>query len=143
MTNMELLHIADQKGHSVRYENLPKIQSLSLEAGCCYIGIDKHLSGTQEKEHLAHELGHCEYGGFYNRHSKYDIRAKAERRADKWAFSRLVPYGQLMQAVRNGVTEVWELAELFDVSCEFMHRAIKYYETVIYNSKKQEEVQIL
>ena len=32
---------------------------------------------------LAHELGHCEYGGFYNRYSQFDIRAKAERRADK------------------------------------------------------------
>ena len=85
----------------------------------------------QEKEALAHELGHCEYGGFYNRYSKYDIRAKAERRADKWAFARLVPYGRLMQAVRHGVTEVWDLAELFDVSCEFMQRAIAYYKTAI------------
>ena len=85
----------------------------------------------QEKEALAHELGHCEYGGFYNRYSRYDIRAKAERRADKWAFAKLVPYGQLVQAVRHGVTEVWDLAELFDVSCEFMQRAIAYYKTAI------------
>ena len=80
---------------------------------------------------LAHELGHCEYGGFYNRYSKYDIRAKAERRADKWAFAKLVPYGRLMQAVRHGIAEVWELAELFDVSCEFMQRAVDYYKTAI------------
>ena len=131
MTTTDLLHVADRKGHSVHYENLPKIQSLSLEADRCYIGIDKRLYGMQEKEHLAHELGHCEYGGFYNRYSKYDIRAKAERRADKWAFTKLVPYGQLMQAVRHGVTEVWELAERFDVSCEFMQRAIAYYKTAI------------
>lgn len=36
-----------------------------------------------------------------------------------------------MKAVLHVVTEVWELAEPFDVSCEFMHRAIAYYKTAI------------
>ena len=132
VTNDDLYGIAERRGHVVVCESLTETPSFSLQTNKrCYIAIDQRLNVQQEREALAHELGHCEYGGFYNRYSKYDIRAKAERRADKWAFARLVPYGQLMQAVRHGVTEVWDLAELFDVSCEFMQRAIAYYKTAI------------
>ena len=132
VTNDDLYGIAERRGHVVVCESLTETPSFSLQTNKrCYIAIDQRLNVQQEREALAHELGHCEYGGFYNRYSKYDIRAKAERRADKWAFARLVPYGRLMQAVRHGVTDVWELAELFDVSCEFIHRAIAYYKTAI------------
>ena len=132
VTNNDLYGIAERRGHVVVCESLTETPSFSLQTNKrCYIAIDQRLNVQQEREALAHELGHCEYGGFYNRYSKYDIRAKAERRADKWAFARLVPYGRLMQAVRHGVTEVWDLAELFDVSCEFMQRAIAYYKTAI------------
>lgn len=132
VTNDDLYGIAEKSGHVVVCERLNESPSLSLQTNKrCYIAIDARMDPVHEREALAHELGHCEYGGFYNRYSKYDIRAKAERRADKWAFAKLVPYGQLMQAVRHGVTEVWDLAELFDVSCEFMQRAIAYYKTVI------------
>ena len=132
VTNDDLYGIAERRGHVVVCESLTETPSFSLQTNKrCYIAIDQRLNVQQEREALAHELGHCEYGGFYNRYSKYDIRAKAERRADKWAFAKLVPYGQLMQAVRHGITEVWELAELFDVSCEFMYRAISYYQTAI------------
>lgn len=132
VTNDDLYGIAERRGHVVVCESLTETPSFSLQTNKrCYIAIDQRLNVQQEREALAHELGHCEYGGFYNRYSRYDIRAKAERRADKWAFARLVPYGRLMQAVRHGVTEVWELAELFDVSCEFMQRAIAYYKTAI------------
>lgn len=132
VTNDDLYGIAEKRGHVVVCESLTETPSLSLQTNKrCYIAIDQRLNVQQEREALAHELGHCEYGGFYNRYSKYDIRAKAERRADKWAFTRLVPYGRLIQAVRHGITDVWELAELFDVSCEFMHRAIAYYKTAI------------
>lgn len=132
VTNDDLYGIAEKSGHVVVCERLNESPSLSLQTNKrCYIAIDARMDPVHEREALAHELGHCEYGGFYNRHSKYDIRAKAERRADKWAFTRLVPYGQLVKAVRDGLTENWELAEHFGVSCEFMARATAYYCTTI------------
>lgn len=129
MTTDTLLTLAQAKQHEVIYTHSSSAFSVELEK--CYIAIPTTLDRKHEKQALAHELGHCEYGGFYNRYSKYDIRAKAERRADKWAFSKLVPYGQIMEAVHQGFTEVWELADHFDVSCEFMSRAIEYYKTAI------------
>lgn len=131
MTSADLYALANAHGHAVVRLDLVETPSMSLEGKRCYIALGRYLSEKSEKEALAHELGHCEYGGFYNRYSPYDIRAKAERRADKWAFSKLVPYGQVMAAVKQGITEVWELAEYFDVSNEFMVRALAYYKTVI------------
>ena len=134
-TLLDLYEYAEDQGIDVDWVPLEQATSLSipLPDGSYAIAVNPWKLDTLEQETvcLAHELGHCEYGGFYNRYSRYDIRAKAERRADKWAFARLVPYGRLMQAVRHGVTEVWDLAELFDVSCEFMQRAIAYYKTAI------------
>lgn len=85
VTNDDLYGIAERRGHVVVCESLTETPSFSLQTNKrCYIAIDQRLNVQQEREALAHELGHCEYGGFYNRYSKYDIRAKAERRADKW-----------------------------------------------------------
>lgn len=85
MTADTLLTYAQSRKHEVIYTNTSIAFSVE-ESRQCYIAIPRGLSSVDEKEALAHELGHCEYGGFYNRHSKYDIRAKAERRADKWGF---------------------------------------------------------
>lgn len=92
VTNNDLYGIAERRGHVVVCESLTETPSFSLQTNKrCYIAIDQRLNVQQEREALAHELGHCEYGGFYNRYSRYDIRAKAERRADKWALPDWCP----------------------------------------------------
>lgn len=129
METADLYDLADQRGYIVFYHDLPLTQSVSLDNGC--IGLDIHLQGALEKEHLAHELGHCEYGGFYNRYSRLDIREKSERRANKWAYMKLVPIGELRQAVLDECREPWELAERFGVSCSFMCDIIAFYQNAI------------
>lgn len=130
-TNERLLALAEQKGYEVIYAQLENNSSFAVEVDTCLIAVAKNLSRINEKERLAHELGHCEYGGFYNRHSHFDIRAKAERRADKWAYYKLVPPGAVVRAMTQGVREPWELAEAFDVSCEYMQGALDYYRSVM------------
>lgn len=82
---------------------------------------------AQERVHLAHELGHCETGSFYNVYSSLDIREKQEQRADRWAVSHLVPVEEFMSALSEGVVEVWELAEFFDVTEDFIRKAAEIY----------------
>ena len=71
---------------------LPQTGSLSLlsPSGQCYIALDPSLSDTQQRVRLAHELGHCETGSFYNRYSPYDLRERCEhhRAADPGAGAR-------------------------------------------------------
>ena len=103
--------------------------SIMLEDGSCYIGMDKSVQdgSVEERVHLSHELGHCLTGSFYNINTAVDSRQRHENKADKWAVQKLIPVDDLDYAVGNGCTELWELAELFGVTEQFMRKAVCYY----------------
>lgn len=103
--------------------------SIMTEDGSCYIGIDESVQdgNIQERVHLGHELGHCITGSFYSIHTAVDCRQRHENRADKWAVKQLIPVDELDIAVANGCTEIWELAEHFGVTEQFMRKTVCYY----------------
>lgn len=103
--------------------------SIMLEDGSCYIGIDESVQdgGVQERVHLSHEIGHCATGSFYNIHAAIDHRQRHENRADKWAIQQLITVDDLDEAVAQGYTEIWELAEHFGVTEDFVKKAVCYY----------------
>lgn len=80
------------------------------------------------RENFAHELGHCITGSFYCVYAAADIRARHEYRADKWAAHYLLPPDKLQEAVDDGCTEPWQLAERFGVTEEFVRRAVYIYQ---------------
>ena len=132
MFNVAALYdLAKQQNIEVLEYSMPTNESMSLmgDGGQCYIGMDPGAidGGIQERVHLAHELGHCVTGSFYNRYSNFDCRQRHENRADKWAIHQLITEDALDQAVADGYTEVWELAELFGVTEQFMRKAICLY----------------
>lgn len=98
-------------------------------SGQCYIGMDPFQIETEadERVHLAHELGHCVTGSFYNAYSEIDIRERHEIRADRRAAAWLVPVEELRYALECGITEIWNLAEHFCVTEDFMRKAIDGY----------------
>ena len=103
--------------------------SLMMPDGACYIGMDDRVAdgGIQERVHLGHELGHCVTGSFYNIHAAVDCRRRHENRADKWAIEQLLPVEALDDAIAEGCTEVWELADRFQVTEEFVKKAVCWY----------------
>ena len=76
---------------------------------------------------MGHELGHCITGSFYNIHTAVDCRQRHENRADKWAIHTLIPVDALDDAIAHGCTEIWDLAEHFGVTEDFMRKAVCYY----------------
>ncbi len=135
----ELYCIAEQSGTQIICFDLPQTVSVSVltDSGSCCIGLDPFRIETaaQERVHLAHELGHCETGAFYSLCSDAQIRARCENRADRWAIKTLVPAPALLRALESGTTDLWELAELFDVTEDFMRKAVNHYkvtEKIIY-----------
>lgn len=100
-----------------------------FEDGTCAIGIDPWKMETVEKEivSMAHELGHCKTGAFYNKYAKRDIRKKHENRADKWAIKELISAEDLDEAIADGHTEMWDLADYFHVTEEFMRKTVCWY----------------
>lgn len=133
MTNnpLDLYIYADNHGIEVNWFDLAQAPSLSvpLPGGSCAVAINPWKMDTLAAEtvSLAHELGHCETGSFYNQAATLDVRQKHENRADKWAIRQLIPADALDQAVADGYTELWQLAEYFGVTEEFMKKAVCLY----------------
>ena len=126
-----LYDIAAQQDIPVVPFPLEKTGSLSYmdDRGHCFIGIDPSLrdGAVRERVHLSHELGHCVTGSFYNIHAAVDCRRRHENKADKWAVQALIPVEELDDAIADGCTEVWELAERFGVTEEFIRKTVCYY----------------
>lgn len=127
----DLYTLAEQQNIEVIETSLPENGSLSLmdDKGNCYIGIDESVmdGDVLERVHMGHELGHCLTGSFYNRYSPYDLLQRHENRADKWAIVHLVSEDALDEAVAGGCCEIWNLAERFGVTEQFMKKAVCYY----------------
>lgn len=131
MELLELYQLADAEHIPVYSFDLPQTHSLSLmnNDGSCAVAIDPFgLNSTKdEKIRLAHELGHCITGSFYNRYSDFDIKARSEYKADKWAIKKLVPEDELQNAFKQGIVEPWNLAEYFNVTEDFIIKAVNCY----------------
>ena len=127
----DLYDFAQQQNIEVIPLPLPENGSMSImeEDGSCYIGMDASIrdGGREERVHLSHEIGHCVTGSFYNIYAAIDCRQRHENRADKWAVSHVISVDDLDEAVAEGCTEIWELAERFGVTEEFVRKAVCYY----------------
>lgn len=127
----DIYRIAEDQHITVDYFRLSKREALSLmdDNGQCYIAIDPHRisSKLDERNKLAHEVGHCVTGSFYNQYAAIDSRQRHENRADKWAILQLIPVDELVEAIAEGNAEFWELAERFGVSEQFVKKAVCLY----------------
>jgi len=127
----ELYRQAEELNIPVYHVPLPLTGSMSLMAddGSCAIGLDlpHRRSRNERRVRLAHELGHCVTGSFYNRSCPWDLRQRHENRADKYAIRKLIPVEALDRAVAEGICERWELAEHFGVDQPFLEKALALY----------------
>ena len=93
-----------------------------------YIGIDPDkLEDREELVCLAHEMGHCATGSFYTSDATMLDLTRQEQRADRWAIRQLVPLEELKNLLRSGVDRWDEAAEHFQVTEEFMRKAVAFY----------------
>lgn len=126
-----LYDLADSAKIPVLSCPLPHTGSLSIqdETLGCFIGMDEGLLALERerKVHLAHELGHCMTGSFYNRFASRDLREKHENMANKWAVECLIRPEELDDAVAMGCTDLWSLAEHFGVTEDFVRKAVCWY----------------
>jgi len=131
MKNLDLYLLAEAEG--IEVHPYPMVENgsstLMTSKGNCYIAMDHCALADSDTErmHLAHELGHCMTGSFYNYHSKLDIREKHERRANVWAFKRVVPLETIRKCMKQGLTEPWQMEDMLDVPARFIRQAMEYY----------------
>jgi len=132
MTNdlLGLYAYAERRNIDVDWIPMRRATSLSVPLGDGYaIALDPWKLGTiaQETVCLAHELGHCETGSFYNQYAALDVRQRHENRADKWAIQHLISVEELDEAVAEGCEDVPALSEHFGVTENLMRKAVCWY----------------
>ena len=129
-TLLELDEIMEQENIELLEIKAKNCKSMSVlsDEGNCYIGIDKRdMSEAEEIVNTAHEVGHCVTGSFYNKYSEFDLISKHERRADIWAIKKLISKDELIDAFEHNILEIWELAEYFNLTEDFIRKACQYY----------------
>ena len=87
-----------------------QIQSTRLLKGICY-----------------HELGHAGTGALHKVSSPYETVERSEYRANRWAAEHFLPPEDFREAFAAGYTELWQLAEYFDLPERDIKNALTYW----------------
>ena len=130
---LEQLYLLAEKNGIPIDENCPDdiiSMSVKLPNGMRIIGFSKgNDQGYTRLEQMAHEMGHCMTDSFYEGYSPFELRARHEASANRWAVEEILPFSELCRAISQGYRELWELAEYFGVSEEFIKKAIALHES--------------
>lgn len=92
-----------------------------------FLDRSRMANGAEEKSCLLHEGGHYATGTTHRLYSPYELVERHEYRANKWAVQRALSAEELDEAVAEGHTELWDLAEYFGVTEELMRQAVCWY----------------
>ena len=87
-----------------------KIRSTRLLRGVCY-----------------HELGHAATGALHKVNSPYELTERSEYRANRWAAQHYLTKDDFCAAFSAGYTELWQLAEYFDLPESDVLSALTYW----------------
>ena len=101
--------VRDQ-GHYAVFLDFSKIRSTRLLRGVCY-----------------HELGHAATGALHKVDSPYELVERSEYRANRWSAQHYMTAQDFKEAFAAGYTELWQLAEYFDLPEQDVQAALTYW----------------
>lgn len=92
-----------------------------------FIWIKGTLTTAEKTSIMAEEIGHYKTtaGDILDQNKLANV--KQELLARKWAYEKIIPISDINKAVTQGITEVYDLAEHFEVTEEFMIACLKHY----------------
>ena len=94
--------------------------------GC--IWIRENMTVAEKYCTLAEEIGHYKTTAGNSLFQKNNVaNQKKELVARRWAYEYILPRDLIEEAVRNGYTEVWDMAEYLEVDEMFLRDALTYY----------------
>lgn len=91
------------------------------------IWINNRLTNAEKLSVVAEELGHYKttVGDILDQSPISNI--KQEQSARKWAYEKLISFEDILLAFKQNIVEVYDLAEHFEVTEEFMKECLKHY----------------
>ena len=101
--------IRDEGFYAV-FLDFTQIKSTRLLRGICY-----------------HELGHVATGALHKVDSPYELAERSEYRANRWAAETYLTKEAFQEAFSAGFTEIWQLAEFFELPERDIEKALIYW----------------
>lgn len=98
------------KDYMAVFLDFSKIRSARLLRGVCF-----------------HELGHAATGALHKVDSPYELVERSEYRANRWAAEAFLTDEDFRGAFGEGYTELWQLAEFFDLPEAIIKKALAYW----------------
>ena len=93
-----------------------------------FLDLGRIETAAEEAVTLLHEVGHCATGPTHAIVSPFDLIAKHEYKADKWAVQDAVSKEELETARKAGYREIYELADFFNLTEDFMRKVVCWYD---------------
>ena len=90
--------------------------------------INKNLDSVSKKCILAEEYAHFHLTSGDILDQRDMAKRKQEKKARKFAYELLLPFSELLSAFEQGITNIFDLADFFEVTIEFMASAIEHYQ---------------
>ena len=101
--------VRDQGAYAV-FLDFSKIRSTRLLRGVC-----------------CHELAHAATGALHKVSSPYETAQRSEYRANRYAAQHFLTAQCFQEAFSAGCTELWQLAEYFDLPEQDVEKALRYW----------------
>ena len=74
-----------------------------------------------------HEMGHAATGAVHKVDSPFELAARSEYRAGRWCAQHYMTQEAFREAFAAGYTELWQLAEYFDLPEQDIRQALTYW----------------
>lgn len=94
----------------------------SYPDGYTFMAISPGLTLAEQTSVTYHEAGH------YCTMQEPGQESRNESRADRWAAKRLVPVQSLIDALKNGCRNLYDVAEHIGVSENFLYKTLDIYQ---------------
>ena len=86
------------------------------------------IAGTRQLKGVClHEQGHAATGALHKVCSPYETVERSEHRANRWCAEHYLTEEDFRKAFRGGCTQLWELAEYFDLPEPDIEKALNYW----------------
>lgn len=113
----------------IPYYNAPS-EGATIRDGDYYaifLDIAKIRSTRVLKGVCCHENGHVATGALHKVSSPYELVERSEYRANRWVAQNYLTEQQFREAFAAGYTELWQLADYFDLPEEVIKTALSYW----------------
>lgn len=92
-----------------------------------FLDFSKIQSTRLLRSVCCHELGHAATGALHKVDSPYELVERNEHRAKRWAAENFLTEEDFRCAFQDGCTELWQLAEYFDLPEEDITWALNFW----------------